>query len=310
MDLWVFRLLQEGNVPIFSSVGVMENSELSCPVCGERFTDSSVPRNLGCGHTFCTSCVQQMITRDRRCPECRLFFTSTAAVELPVNYPLLRLARSSLVPSGLRSTSTGREPDAGECRSHEANMYFWCETCRKYVCRDCLVLDHKPAPLGSCKILSISQGIEKTKISQLEKSTAAGHLMREIKLSISKHLSKLENKKDERKNAQEQLRLKAQEEEEKIQMIEREKEEAVEKLTEIDGLLESLKLKEDAIMKSKTMQEVNRSVQESGEVLIVAGVFEAMEKSRQMKSLATVLNYGTQVCGDELKKTHFYVLIV
>ncbi|KAK8752601.1 hypothetical protein OTU49_006481, partial [Cherax quadricarinatus] len=280
----------------------MERSELSCSVCDEGYADARTPRNLSCGHTYCTFCLQQVIAKDRRCPECRLLFTCTSATDLPVNYPLLRLARGNL-PSVSPSTEPllpGKELDAGKCTAHEAPMYFWCDTCQKFVCRDCLVLDHKAEPLGNCRILSISQATEKIKITQLEKSTAKGQSLRVFKDGISNFISKLDEKKEKCEETQEQLRQKLVEEADKAQVIEIEKIEAFGKLAEIDKLLESLKEKENVLLRSVTVQEIKEGVQASSEVLAVADMFQIQERQRQLHSVATILNYGRQSLVVEL----------
>ncbi|XP_045611126.2 nuclear factor 7, ovary [Procambarus clarkii] len=292
---------------------MMEMNELTCPLCDERYTDARTPRNLGCGHTYCTFCVQQVIAKDRRCPECRLIFSCAGATDLPVNYPLLRMARGFL-PSASQSASSssavpplsGREMDAGQCRAHEAIMYFWCDTCRKFVCRDCLVLDHNAVPLGNCRILSITQAIEKIKITQLEKSTTKGQSLRDFKDSINNFISKLDGKKEKCEETQEKLRQKLQEEADKAQVIEIEKNEAFEKLTEIDKLLESLNQKESALLGANTVQEISEEVQASGEVLDVAEMFQTHERQRQVHSISTILNYGRQCLVVELGQEEVY----
>ena len=49
----------------------MEESDLVCSVCQDSYDEARqrTPRNLGCGHAVCTSCVEQIIQRYWRCWE-------------------------------------------------------------------------------------------------------------------------------------------------------------------------------------------------------------------------------------------------
>ena len=50
----------------------------SCPLCFEAYGDT-VPRMIGCGHTFCEGCLDRMLrplpatsgVKKLRCPKCR-----------------------------------------------------------------------------------------------------------------------------------------------------------------------------------------------------------------------------------------------
>ncbi|XP_064101164.1 sorting nexin-9-like [Macrobrachium nipponense] len=82
--------------------------DLQCIVCEEEYSDDSPPRNLGCGHTLCTTCLSQYFSKNHQksCPECRRPFHAKSASDLTINYPLLRLARSLSTAS---STSKGSQ---------------------------------------------------------------------------------------------------------------------------------------------------------------------------------------------------------
>ena len=75
---------------------------MECSLCCEAFTEEGahVPRNLDCGHTFCTLCIERLEThaplrQGPRCPDCRavIRFNRRTVPNLPKNYKLLELIR-------------------------------------------------------------------------------------------------------------------------------------------------------------------------------------------------------------------------
>lgn len=75
---------------------------MECSVCCEAFSEEGahVPRNLDCGHTFCTLCIQRLdshapLRQGPKCPECRavIRFNRRTATSLPKNFKLLELIR-------------------------------------------------------------------------------------------------------------------------------------------------------------------------------------------------------------------------
>ena len=65
---------------------------ISCAICLEKFKH---PRNLDCGHTFCTTCLHMMnINNEIVCPMCRKITTFTSdkmLIDLPVNDILISI---------------------------------------------------------------------------------------------------------------------------------------------------------------------------------------------------------------------------
>ena len=102
----------------------------SCPVCFCRYTKERLPLVLGCGHTFCKTC----ISRVPRCPFCRRNVTSTAA-----NLLVLQL-------TGL--------PTQQAC-PHEHKDIF-CPLCCFALCLQCLTQHnlHGILPLSDLSVLS------------------------------------------------------------------------------------------------------------------------------------------------------------
>lgn len=150
----------------------MDNPDLSCTVCEEKYGDNRHPRILNCGHSICTVCLQQIFHLDKLCPECRRTISGKNASELPVNYTVLRLARSfPYHHHAKKAKSTGASADsevqteAGKCKVHGSHLFFMCMKCQMWICRDCTVLDHREPPRGRCRILSASDALKEIKES-------------------------------------------------------------------------------------------------------------------------------------------------
>ncbi|KAK7041981.1 hypothetical protein SK128_018293 [Halocaridina rubra] len=243
----------------------MEEVDLGCSVCQDSYSDTRIPRNLGCGHAVCTSCAEQLINSNRKCPECRrpiyAFMTST----LPVNYPLLRLARSltnrTLAPlqvplSPSASNARTGPKDAGECAAHASRMKSRCMTCNVWVCKDCLVMDHIVPPEGSCAILPLDQALEDMKKAHKENISTMLHTIQELKNMIGKHITEVEANKRVHNNAASNLRSVLQGELDIIQDLDSVIKKATDKLSEIEGWVNSLKKCEEGIVQAHTVREL------------------------------------------------------
>lgn len=71
---------------------------MDCTVCCNPFDDKDYrPRNLECGHTFCTSCLKGIHCRSElECPECRHEQNDVSEVsELPVAFGVLRAVEAA-----------------------------------------------------------------------------------------------------------------------------------------------------------------------------------------------------------------------
>ena len=75
---------------------------ISCAICLEKFNH---PRNLECGHTFCTTCLHMIkINNEIVCPMCRkitTFNTNKTLVDLPLNNILISILDETAVTSKL-----------------------------------------------------------------------------------------------------------------------------------------------------------------------------------------------------------------
>ncbi len=69
---------------------------ISCPICLEKYKH---PRNLKCGHPFCTSCLHMInINNEITCPVCReitTFDKNNLLIDLPINSILISIIDES-----------------------------------------------------------------------------------------------------------------------------------------------------------------------------------------------------------------------
>ncbi|KAG7159292.1 Peptidyl-prolyl cis-trans isomerase cyp11-like [Homarus americanus] len=90
-----------------------DNDLLECKVCFNKFTDNLRPRSLSCGHTFCTSCINQALKNESPCcPKCRFKLTATSATEFPINYMAEAFLKSLREVSTSTTTTTTRTEDS------------------------------------------------------------------------------------------------------------------------------------------------------------------------------------------------------
>ncbi|KAK8379227.1 hypothetical protein O3P69_019224 [Scylla paramamosain] len=86
----------------------MDDNPEECPVCMTLFNEEEAeerPRNLPCGHTFCTSCINIVKKNDRiSCPSCRTKHKVPPAGGFPISYTLEAVIR--------RRRDTGRRQSA------------------------------------------------------------------------------------------------------------------------------------------------------------------------------------------------------
>ena len=117
--------------------------EVQCPLCMEVLQE---PKRLPCEHVFCVHCLDKLLLRSTDgaliCPVCRnriplqdrdskQFSTSLVVVRL------IDMYRESLKEQCTPKASD--EPSIG-CSLHASqSLDLYCETCRKTVCRDCVI---------------------------------------------------------------------------------------------------------------------------------------------------------------------------
>ncbi|XP_068752799.1 E3 ubiquitin-protein ligase TRIM56-like [Montipora capricornis] len=112
----------------------MASESLECSICREKFDDQQhCPRLLpGCGHTFCTNCLQTLLKNNViYCPTCRSTVSASAGLAtLPKNFALLDI---------LLSLPQKGNDDLKLCQicddeKHPATSC--CLDCKEYMCKD------------------------------------------------------------------------------------------------------------------------------------------------------------------------------
>lgn len=100
---------------------LLQESEnpLECKVCFNIFDcDKRRPRNLPCGHSYCTSCIAGMIKNSHlSCPNCRTDHTADDVTLFPINYSLEAVVKKI---AGKRLSSLKMEPEGAEATAPEA----------------------------------------------------------------------------------------------------------------------------------------------------------------------------------------------
>ena len=94
---------------------VSYSEDLSCCICLTIFTD---PVMLHCGHSFCRTCITQVLTSQHQCPQCRTE-TSILAESLQTNHVLKSLAEKAKDAEKMKK----------EHRSERAEVCWWYVMC-------------------------------------------------------------------------------------------------------------------------------------------------------------------------------------
>ncbi|CAL4066044.1 unnamed protein product, partial [Meganyctiphanes norvegica] len=134
----------------------MEENE--CMVCFSIYDDKDRrPRFMPCGHTSCSKCLEEAITKNSKmCPKCRRNYQASNVKDLPVNFSLMGLVTSLNIPERLP-----------ECNEHQLPVSHRCSTHKIWVCESCQNEDHSPV---SCKIITMSEELKIKKATQLDQS--------------------------------------------------------------------------------------------------------------------------------------------
>ena len=119
--------------------------ELECPVCQEHFSQINEPKILKCLHTFCKTCLEAWIRRNREgqlsCPTCRQI---TECPNSNINSLPSNLFYKQMVEIVEAYSGQGKEdsPHCGLCDEKKA-LKFYCIECNSFLCDDCVGVHKK-----------------------------------------------------------------------------------------------------------------------------------------------------------------------
>lgn len=157
--------------------GYCERGLDKCHFCGLNFNvGERIPRIIiGCGHTFCTSCLSYFLRNHRiRCPLCRKLLKGVDSVDkLPLNFNILYevVTRDPLLSRVNFEKCLQADPDMYQddeayerdfapymCQKHEQRIkHFYCSEHPSIFCRECIKDLHN---LEACFVVDLYE-IEK-----------------------------------------------------------------------------------------------------------------------------------------------------
>ena len=131
---------------------MMMSSEWECSICYQIFGENATsPRVLSCGHTFCKSCLQQIINTRKVCPYCQKRISAANVSDIPVNYTVFQIVKSSE-----ERLDKDKPITTLNCVVHfKQPCNVWCYTCNIAICNLCALYTHQKPPEGNCELDSI-----------------------------------------------------------------------------------------------------------------------------------------------------------
>ena len=182
---------------------LFEEDDFSCNICYKPYDcEVRTPRVLICGHTYCQSCLRQIlnVSSNCTCPNCRKSIVATSVVDITINHFLLSLVakkenqsstEESTVTEDFDSLSLKNDyssvrkkdqvPFVGQCEEHNCPINFKCLECCQYICGTCAFMLHKKCS----RILPIAEAVDVIKDEGLKKLIT-------VKKKYSDELSKIE----------------------------------------------------------------------------------------------------------------------
>ncbi|XP_068739685.1 tripartite motif-containing protein 3-like [Montipora capricornis] len=115
----------------------MSSEALECSICCERFDDQTCcPRLLSCGHSFCSKCLEKLLSEKAiNCPTCRNAVSVPAGVVgLPKNFSLLDILLTLPQKEDEEEGSPTCETCDDDDDEHPATSC--CLNCKEKMCKD------------------------------------------------------------------------------------------------------------------------------------------------------------------------------
>jgi hypothetical protein len=118
----------------------------SCSICfvSYSYEGIAIPRILTCGHTYCSKCIQSILTtsskRSFTCPHCRSEQRGLRKIEsYPMNFALLEEITAKEQSQTVAPTVVIAQETM--CPHHPQKKYeFYDVICRKFVCSNCVAI--------------------------------------------------------------------------------------------------------------------------------------------------------------------------
>ena len=185
----------------------LRKDDLSCDICYKLF-DCKVrtPRVLLCGHTFCQSCLEHILTgiNNGVCPSCRKNIATTSVNEIAINHFILSIVSNIEKKNTEQKSSTTEDfdklnlekdsikkkdkmPPVGQCEEHSSPVNFKCFDCFRYICGACAFLFHKTCN----RVLPIDEAVDVIKDEGLKKLVAVKEKYFDIYETLSRRESEI-----------------------------------------------------------------------------------------------------------------------
>ncbi|MCJ8742045.1 hypothetical protein PDJAM_G00077720 [Pangasius djambal] len=231
----------------------LSEEEYLCPVCYDIFSD---PVLLSCGHSVCKTCLQQCweTKKSLECPICR---RKSSTLELPLNLALKKLCESFLQSRHHRSSV----PSDGLCKLHNEKLKLFCLEDQQPVCVVCqtskihknhefcpmdeVLYDIKEELRAALDPLRESQTLLET--AKQNYNRAALHIKSQAQCTerqIKKEFEKLHQFLREEEAAR--IAALKQEEEQKIQRMQRKLEETNREIARLQGIIKKTEKEMDS----------------------------------------------------------------
>ncbi|CAL4067642.1 unnamed protein product, partial [Meganyctiphanes norvegica] len=176
-----------------------------CSICENAFDEADHrPRNLPCGHGFCTQCLKEYIQKGNlACPVCSKEHGSNSATDLPVNFLL-----EEFLHKAANSTSSNLVEGQGAlCPKHiGVPIYFFCKSHKVKVCHSCAVIDH---PITFCHLVSLEEEIKRKKQRRIASVQKIAQDMKntvdDLKMEYQKNVRNITNQKNKKQDLEKEI---------------------------------------------------------------------------------------------------------